>query len=186
MISDDVILCDTTKSSTSHKPQKGIQNLGQYNKKTGKLEALPEDVLASIVPQYDIVLMESDGSKGLPCKGWRENEPVAPDFCTHTIGVVSTAATGKAATSEVVHNLFEFLSLTGLSEGDIISGEAIVNMICSPAGMFKNSKGDKYLFVNHVEGKESAEYAKNIIDSIKKSRENNFKRLVYGSILNEQ
>ena len=67
MISDGVVLCDTLQSSLGHKPLKGIQCLGQFNERNGKLEALPEHILADMVFNYDIVRMEADGSRWLPC-----------------------------------------------------------------------------------------------------------------------
>jgi len=147
IISADVVLCDTLDDCLRHEPHVGIQCLGQKNKETGKLEALPEQVLADMVPHYDIVLLEADGSRSLPFKGWRDDEPVVPKYSTHTVGLVTLDSLGCKATEENVHNLCEFLSLTGLNKGDIITQEAVETMVCSPHGMFKNAVGEKYLIV---------------------------------------
>ena len=184
MISDKVILCDTLKSSIEHVPQAGIQCLGQFNKRNGKLEALPEHVLVDLVPHYDIVLMEADGSRWLPCKGWRDNEPVVHYFSTQTVGVVTMNALGKAATSEIVHHLPEFLSLTGIKEDEIISEQALEDMVCLPKGMFKNSVGNQYLLVNQVEDEQTKSTAESFLQRIKTKYPNRFKRLIYGSVHN--
>jgi len=137
-------VCGSIEECISHTPQVGVQYFGQYNEKTGKLEALPMNVLEELVPKYDIVLMEADGSRGLPLKGWRENEPVIPDFTTHTVGVVNLDVLGKPANEALVFNLPTFLSLTGLKENEPVTMQAIEKMLNSPNGMFKNSKGQKY------------------------------------------
>jgi len=182
MISTDIILCNTLKSSVENKPQKGIQCLGQFNKRNGKLESLPARVLAELTPKYDIVLMEADGSRWLPCKGWRDNEPVVPGYCTHTVGVVTMNALGESATGDIVHHLPEFLSLTGLREGDIITEQSLEDMVCLPQGMFKGSTGQQYLIVNSVEDRKTERAAKSLLQAIKTKYPGCFKKLVYGSI----
>ena len=180
--SDGVTLCDTLQSCVEHIPKTGIQCFGQLNKRNGKLEALPEKVLADIIPKYDIVLLEADGSRWLPCKGWCENEPVVPDFCTHTVGVVTMNALNMEATHNVVHHLPEFLSMTGLREGDMITMQTIEDMVCLPKGMFKNSTGKQYLLVNQVEDDETEINAKRFLENIKINYPERFKKLIYGSV----
>jgi probable selenium-dependent hydroxylase accessory protein YqeC len=182
MCSGGVVLCDTLESSIEHTPQTGIQCLGVLNKRNGKLEALPKYALAALATLYDIVLTEADGSRGLPCKGWLKTEPVIPFFATHTVGVVSLCALGRQATKEFVHHLPEFLSLTGLNEGDIITEQTIADMICAPFGMFKNSVGKNYLVVNKVEDESTEKRAMNLLENIKAKHPKLFSRLLYGSV----
>ena len=182
MCSDRVMLCDTLESSIEHIPQAGIQCLGVLNTRNGKLEALPKYALAALATLYDVVLIEADGSRGLPCKGWLKNEPVVPFFSTHTVGVVSLCALGKQATKEFVHHLPEFLSLTGLNEGDIITEQAIENMICAPFGMFKNSVGKNFLVVNKVEDEYTEKCALNLLGNIKIKYPKLFCKLISGSV----
>jgi len=182
MISDDVILCDTLQCSVEHVPQTGLQCLGQFNEKNGKLEALPEHILVDLIPHYDIVLMEADGSRWLPCKGWRDNEPVVHYFSTQTVGVVTMNALGKPVSEKIVHHLPEFLSLTGLKEGDIITEKVIEEMVCLPKGMFKNSVGHQYLIVNQVEDEVAVRSAESFLQTVKRKYPDRFKRLIYGSV----
>ena len=184
MISDNVILCDTLEKCTEHEPLAGIQCLGLYNERNGKLEALPEQVLNDLVPHYDIVLMEADGSRWLPCKGWRDNEPVIHYFSTQTVGVVTMNALDKAAKSDIVHHLPEFLSLTGLYEGEKITIQALEDMVNLPEGMFKNSVGKQYLLVNQVEDENTRRTAESFLQAIKEKYPGRFKRLIYGSVHN--
>ena len=182
MISEGVILCDSLQSSIKHEPRKGIQCLGQYNQRNSKLEALPMHILVDMIPYYDIVFMEADGSRWLPCKGWRDDEPVVPYYCTHTVGIVTMNALGKAATGDIVHHLPEFLALTGLGEGETITGQALEDMVCKPTGMFKGSVGQRYLLVNQVEDDDIVGTAVSFLQTIKTKYTGRFKRLVYGSV----
>ena len=156
--------------------------IGVPNHQTGKLEALPPDELASLAPRYDIVLLEADGSRSLPCKGWLEDEPVVPGYCTHTVGVVTLSALGKPATGERVHNLPQFLALTGLREGQEITMQALRDMVCAPQGMFKNSAGQRILLVNQVEDEPTACAAREFLQGIKARRPGFFERLLFGSV----
>ena len=160
----------------------GAQCLGRLNPENGKLEALPDHELMGLIPNYNVTLLEADGSRGLFCKGWLANEPVVPPYCTHTAGVVTMAAFGKPATETYIHRLPEFLALTGLKAGETITTEALETMTCSPNGMFKNSAGRKYLIINQVEDDETAGIALEFLQTIKANYPNRFERLLYGSV----
>ena len=176
-----VLVSTTTKMF----PIQGIQCQGLLNKASGKLEALPAEALASLIPQYDITLLEADGSRGLPCKGWLPNEPLVPHYCTHTVGIVTISALGKAATETIAHRLREFLSLTGLKEGETITAQALEAMTCAPGGMFESSAGKQYLLVNQVEDEAAAKAAQSFLKNIKQNHLNRFERLLYGSVLRD-
>jgi probable selenium-dependent hydroxylase accessory protein YqeC len=178
-----VLISPTTKMFPLN--VRGVDCRGEFNSKTGKLEALPMAELAELVSQYDIMLLEADGSRGLPCKGWLDYEPVVPEFSTHTIGVIDINAVGKYATAENVHNLPQFLELTGLCENDKITIDALKNMICAPRGMFKNSVGINMLFVNHVESITATETAEQLLLKIKEEYPYLLSKLLYGSVNNE-
>jgi probable selenium-dependent hydroxylase accessory protein YqeC len=178
----DIMLCETLQECEEHEPREGIQCFGLLNRTSGKLEALPESILAELIPRYDIVLLEADGSRGLPCKGWLTNEPVVPCFCTHTAGLVTMNGLGRAAEETVVHRLPEFLALTGLREGDAITTQALEAIVCAPGGMFKNSAGQRYLLVNQVEDDETTRAALSFLQTIKEKYPNRFAKLLFGSV----
>jgi probable selenium-dependent hydroxylase accessory protein YqeC len=182
---DEVMLCETLRQCEEHEPQKGVQYMGLLNNASGKMEALPESLLAELVPRYDIALLEADGSRGLPCKGWLENELVIPHYCTHTIGVVTMNALGKMADATVVHRLPEFLALTGIREGETITAHALEMMICAPKGMFKNSAGRRYVIVNQVEDDATTGAALSFLQTVKEKYPNCFTKLLMGSVYND-
>ncbi len=79
--------------------------------------------------QYGLVLMEADGSRGLPLKGWAEHEPVVPEFATLTIGVVSAKAIGLEAAAENVHRLNLFLEQMKVEKGTLVDEALLYKMI---------------------------------------------------------
>lgn len=113
----------------------------------------------------DMILVEADGSKSRPCKGWTSFEPVILDDTTLTIGVLTLDALGKPATDESVHRMREFEKLTGIKSGEIIRESHLCAMVNSDEGMFKQVKTRKVLLINKVESKEQYQRAINFIDN---------------------
>jgi len=179
MNDEDIVLCATLPECLSHIPANGIQCLGILNKQTGKLQALPMMVLEEMVTHYDLVLLEADGSNGLPCKGWLPDEPVIPPFCTHSIGIVTLQALGKPADGDSVLRLPEFLQLTGLRHGEVITFQTMIDMVCAANGMFHNSTGRQWLLVNQAEDDPDA--AQEWLKLIEQAHPGRFACLAYGS-----
>ena len=165
--SDGVYLATTREECLAHVPRRGIQCLGVLNAETGKLEALPPDDLSAIVPRYDLALMEADGSRGLPCKGWTDMDPVIPEFATHTIGVVSIKAVGLPASEDNVFRPGEFLKLTGMKRGEPITIRALALMIVSREGMFRKKSGAIAVVINQAESPASMEMSAELAEVIR-------------------
>lgn len=166
--------------TTQMYPMEG--SVGVYQEATGKLASLPAQVLAAAAPLYDLCLLEADGSNGLPCKGWRQDEPVVPAYCTHTLGVVTLAALGRPANEEVCLRLPLFLALTGLQQGEPIHQEAMARMVCRPQGMFQHSRGKRFLLVNQVETDGAEALAREWLTGIQATRSGFFDGYLYGSV----
>ena len=190
-----VLVCPTTKilmpqsghvifggEAAAHLPQQGIQYMGVSANGGQKLAALPPATLAAAVQKgYHLTLMEADGSRGLPCKGWLPTEPVVPAFTTHTVGVVPVCALGLAATAQNVLRLPQFLALTGLAEGDVITAEAIADMIAAPGGMFKNAVGKTALIVNQTDRPGGPQAAQEIIAALRQRCPQRIQNFIFGS-----
>jgi hypothetical protein len=159
-----------------------IPHTGLLDAETGKLTALPTEELRALLPEYDLILLEADGSRGLPCKGWRAYEPVVSAFCTHTVGIFPITALGLPAVSENVHRMKEFLALTGLREGEPITEPALVRMICGEGGMFKNAVGKRFLLANRAEDEAGKTAARDILVRITRETPQKFEKLLYGSV----
>ena len=152
-------------------PVPGVTLAGRFNEATGKLESLPLPVLAKIISDYDLILIEGDGSRGLPLKAWADDEPVVPDFTTLTIGVLPLWPLGKPVSEDLIHRLPLFLSLTGAAAGETIKPEHMIALITGGAGrngggptggLFAKARGKKVLFFSQVEDDEALKRASEI------------------------
>jgi hypothetical protein len=143
-----ILVAPTTKMYMPQNPVPGITLVGMYNKTSGKLEALPLCELEAMARDYDLVLMEGDGSKGLPLKAWTEDEPVVPSFTDLTIGMLPLWPLGKPVSEKLAFRLDLFLNLTGAAEGELLAPEHIVRIITGGKlpGLFAKARGKKYLF----------------------------------------
>jgi len=96
---------------------------------------------------YDITLIEADGSAGKPLKGWRSDEPVIPEFANMTIGVVDISVIDK---KPEIHRREIFRELTGYA--DSVTLKTLVSVINNPEGIFRNSDDTKnIIFFNKAE-----------------------------------
>lgn len=177
----NVTLCANLQSCAAKTPAPGILCAGQLNPATGKLEAFAETDLAALCAPYPLVLMEADGSQGLPCKGWAPHEPVVPPFTTTTVGVLTLAGLGKPASPQTVQRLPQFLALTGLAGGQPISLSAIAAMAGATHGMFKNAKGRLQLIINQVENETQLAMARRLTALIQQQTPALAGRFIVGS-----
>ena len=59
--------------------KKGVYIIGSEvinNSNKPKLKGLSFEMLDKITPYFDIIIIEGDGSREKPLKGWKDNEPV--------------------------------------------------------------------------------------------------------------
>ncbi len=102
---------------------------------------------------FDTVLVEADGAKHLPVKAPGENEPVIPGSTAVTAGVIGLDALGAPAEKETVFRLEYFLKAAKTARGKRITGETILNLVNSEAGLFKNSPAgsDRIVILNKAD-----------------------------------
>jgi probable selenium-dependent hydroxylase accessory protein YqeC len=166
-------------SRSGEGPGAGISLAGVLNEGTGKLEALPLEVLEKMAPAYDLVLLEGDGSRGLPLKGWADHEPVVPPYTSVSIGIISIAPLGKKLSERMVFRLSRFTRLSGAKEGETLSPAHLAAVIAGPAGtpggengknversLFSAARGKKLLFINQVEGEVRLKQARHLVSCL--------------------
>ncbi len=149
---------------------------------TNKLIGIDDDDLECIVKDFDIVLLESDGSRNLPIKGWKDHEPPVLKRTNKTIGIFPADYINKRAEKDFIYGIDEFNILTEKSE--YIDFESIRKICSNKNGIFKNSKGSLYLFFNKAETREEINVVKELSEYLKKSAVNkpyNFK-IILGSL----
>ena len=77
-----------------------------------KLSAPPPGVIDRLCNDFDVVLIEADGSKRRAIKGWNDTEPVIHPRTTKTVGLISTRTLGKPVNEAWVHRPERFLNIT--------------------------------------------------------------------------
>lgn len=121
-----------------------------------KLHEFGAYMVAQAKAYTDILLIEADGSKEKPLKGWAKKEPVIIEDTTMTIGILTLKELGKTAGERNVHRMQFFEEQTGIREGDLISEDVLCRMINHPEAMFKYSRNRKILLINQVDTDEEA------------------------------
>ncbi len=87
------------------------------------------------------LLIEADGSRGLPLKAPADWEPPIPVFVNTVIVTVGLNGLGKPLTADWVYRPEDFGRIAGLMPGDEIDIEALANVMRHPRGGLKNIPG---------------------------------------------
>ena len=117
-----------------------------------KMMGIDNEDLDFIIDDFDIVLLEADGSRNMPIKGWKNHEPPILNKTNKTIGVFPANFINKKKDKNFIYGFDEFNILTDNCE--YINFEAIGKICSNEDGIFKNSKGELYLFLNKAETRE--------------------------------
>lgn len=158
----------------------GVVVCGSHINNEGKIVGLEFNDLDKIIPKFDLVLIEGDGSKMKKIKGWRHNEPIVYPKTSKVIGVLDITAYDMDINEENIHRLEEFKKITTINQKRKITIKNLCDIVLSENGIFKNSIGEKMLFINKVESEYYEELAKILIKNIINTNSNI--NIVYGSI----
>lgn len=101
--------------------------VGGIHKPTGKLDA-PSVPFARLAVLADYVLVEADGSKGLPLKAHASHEPVVPSCANNVVCVVGIDGVGKSL-SQVCHRPERFAELAGASTVDAVMPKMVAAVL---------------------------------------------------------
>lgn len=168
-----------------HIIDKGIYIYGESLDDENKIKGLNLDILEKQLHKFDYVLVEGDGSKRKPIKGWREDEPVVSSNTTKTVGVLSIEVVGKEINEKNIHRVDRFLDITNSNIGEIIDLEIITSLVFHEKGLFKDAKGEKILFINKVESHKDKMLAECLKEKIKKINNGYINKIICGSLRGE-
>jgi len=114
----------------------------------GKITAPPMDLLCAAAADAELTLLECDGSKERPFKGWAAWEPVVPDFTTVTVGVLPLWGLGLPVAEAYVHRVEEFCRISGAKPGEPVTRRHLEAVIEHPEGLFQRAVGRRVLFLS--------------------------------------
>jgi len=158
----------------------GRYYISAYDQQLKKCTAISPLLLKEIYPKFYAAIVEADGSRGLPIKGYAINEPCILTDTTLTIGMVSIESIGKRVGDDVVLRTEKFCDMIGVRRGEIITATHIGQWIAHDKGIFKGSQGRKILFFNRIGSMRDEKIVKDIIQEIPKDFQ--IDGIIYGSL----
>lgn len=157
------------------KEDKILVCIGEEIKEKNKLSSIGIENLNKIKGDFDYIIIESDGSRNLPLKMWKDHEPVIYPMTTKTIGVFPVDIFGQEIKEDFIYNFQEFQM--NIFE-DIINEKVYSKLI--DLGLFGDFFGEKYVLLNKVE-KENLNNSKVIKNYIKENNKD-IKSVILGSL----
>lgn len=113
----------------------------------GKLKALSKEAFDQLPGQYDVVLVEADGSRHHPLKVPAEHEPVIPEQTDLVIGVAGTYAIGQTF-MEACHRWELACKHFGVHPQDRITKQDLEMILNSEFGQKKNVNCEYRTYIN--------------------------------------
>lgn len=140
----------------------GVRLVGSLHNAADKnhILSLPPDELAALCPGFDLVLLEADGSRNLPVKGWAEHEPVIPQYSSVTIGLATISAEGRPVDERLVHRPDIFCAISGAKPGEAIGLAHLAAAAAHPRGLMRRAVGRKIIIVNQLDDAAALERAR--------------------------
>lgn len=99
----------------------------------GKLTALPPEQLTCWMARADMVLLEADGAKRMPCKVPAAHEPVLLPESDIVLAVAGLSALGRPL-REVCFRLEQACALLGTAPGTLLTPELLAKLLASEQG----------------------------------------------------
>lgn len=116
-----------------------------------KIAPYPSPLSRGDRAEFDLILIEADGAARKPLKGWNPYEPVIPEYCSLTIGVVDISTIGLTIDTRNIHRLARFLEITGAETGAPVTLSNLRDLILSDNGIFRNSRKRRAIYMNKME-----------------------------------
>jgi probable selenium-dependent hydroxylase accessory protein YqeC len=180
-----ILVTTTTKMFPPTEAIPGVTVCGRLNEVSGKLEALAPGELEQRAAASDLVLIEGDGSRTLPLKGWADHEPVVPSLTTVTVGVLPLWPLGKPVSAEIVHRIERFCALSGASPGETLKTEHLARVIAGGGrekSLFSDARGGKILLLNQIEDEASLDCARELVSLLPPGFRSGLSGIIAGSV----
>ncbi|MDR1148427.1 MAG: putative selenium-dependent hydroxylase accessory protein YqeC [Spirochaetaceae bacterium] len=178
-------------------PPDGIAFAGNCKASGVSVSSFSLPALERIIPLFDHVFIEADGSRTKPLKAWAPYEPVITESTGVNIGILPVWPLGKPVSDTLIHRLPLFTALSGAREGGRIKPEHYIPVISGysvdgvnkDAGLhnaahslFSISKGQKILFFNQVEDERGMENARRITGMLPSAFRDGLLAIIAGSV----
>jgi len=161
--------CETLFSPSVLEIEKAFQNqnllaVGSLTPE-GKLAAVPE-LLTQLDHLSEYVLVEADGSRGLPLKAPAEHEPVLPEHTSLTVAVAGMTCCGQTPLT-AAHRSEIYSERSGVSINERVTPQAVAYMLGSPMGQRKNVLGRYLVLLNQADTPERLAFARDVASNLR-------------------
>ena len=133
-----------------------------------KVKSLDFDLLKKIILLGDFILIEGDGSKNLPLKAPKDNEPVIIKETNLVIGIMGFDSINKKI-KDICHRPELVSKLLRKDLDEIIDYKDLVEISQHENGLKKNVNCKYKVIINKVDKEENLELCKNIANLCEKS-----------------
>jgi probable selenium-dependent hydroxylase accessory protein YqeC len=180
---DYIYLLGEDDKTFRHGSDKGIHIIGDSCNDEGKLVGASCEEINKVIQYFDFTLIEADGSKRKPLKGWKENEPVICSGTSKTIGILNIKALGLSVNEDNIHRIDKFSNISGARNHEKVNIEHLAALIFHPEGLFKDSAGERILYINKVESEEDRQNLNKLMEVLRRQNKDYLKSVVAGSLL---
>lgn len=135
----------------------------------GKIKGLSPEIQNQFFQACDVILVEADGAKGMPCKIPADHEPVIPKEADIVIGVMGLDAMGKKIKEgcfrhKIGAQVFQF------DPEEELTKTHMAQILSSPLGTKKAVNGrNYYVVINKCNTLEEVEKGKSILKELEKN-----------------
>lgn len=109
----------------------------------------------------DYVLIEADGSRGLPLKAPAEHEPVLPEHAALVIAVAGMSCEGQTVAA-AAHRPALYATLAQCQTGDMVQPEWVARVLEHPLGQRKGVTGPFAVVLNQADSPRRLEFARKV------------------------
>lgn len=126
----------------------------------GRVGGIGRDILESLRAWCNRnqrhLLVEADGSRGLPLKAPAAHEPAIPPWIENVVVLAGMQGLDHPLGPETVHRPERFGGLAGISEGDTVTADALARVLLASQGGLKNIpvNAGKYCLLNQADSPE--------------------------------
>lgn len=183
---DFLAIGDSEYSFIKKNKRNGIYAYGKAISEENKLIGIEKENIKTLIKDFNYILLEADGSKRKPIKGWSDTEPLICEETNLTIGVMSLESLGLKINDSNVHRVNKFNELTDSSLEDTINVKHFIKVIFNKNGLFKYSKGKRILFLNKIEMIDESDLNLLINEIAKRNKKDKLlNKIIYGSLKNK-
>jgi probable selenium-dependent hydroxylase accessory protein YqeC len=155
----------------------------------GKLKGISSGFAQDLsrLEEIDYLIVEADGAAGHPIKAPKEGEPVIPFSTTLTVALSGVDGLGLELREENVFRSERVSRLTGLSQGNRMTEEAMAVLITHADGIFKGAPDLSRIvvFLNKVDTLNGLEKGERIAGKILDQRHRRIERIILGQLKTE-